>query len=172
MLPERVFAIDRPEISGLLMAGMPEHWHQAGCLKFNRDLSESILSSLDYKLWNIAVKMKIKYNWKTKKGDAGKAMLRQLGHLAICEMHAPGRFNTPNAWELRAAFIGVSKSAWFSTWAGRYKVLFDEFNEWTNRAYRYIKVRAKRLFKDANEITRSIAANEEVWMEAEFRRVV
>lgn len=171
MLSEYVFASHKPEVPGFLTAGMPRHWFLAGQLKFAHDMSESVLSPLEYKLWDIAVRMKIRLNWKTRKGDEGKAMLRQLARLALCEMHAPARFNSPDAWKLRAAFIGVGKSSWFGTWSARYKVLFDEFNEWTNRAYRYVAVKAKQSLGDVKSFAGFIVENEDRWVEEMFERV-
>lgn len=171
MLPENIFSDHRPHITGMFTAGMPDHWFQAGQLKYALDVSEGVLKPLEYKLWDIAVRMKDRLNWKTRKGDIGKSMLRRLAQLAICEMNAPARFNTPDAWQLRAAFIGVSKSSWFGTWSGRYKVLFDEFNEWTNRAYRYVKIRVRKMIRDADDMAEYTIEHEMQWVSEMFGRV-
>jgi len=166
--PEGTFSCCRPEVPGMLCAGMPRHWFLAGQLKFAHDLSS--YGFLERKLWHITVKMKIRLKWKTRKGDVGKSMLRKLAQLALCEMHAPARFGSPNAWQLRAAFVGVGKSQWFSVWSARYKVLFDELNEWTNRAYRYIKIRARKYTKEADDMADMTLENESQWIEMMFER--
>jgi len=169
--PEDVCSCHRPEVPGLICAGMPQHWFYAGQLKFAQDDSSAVMDLLDYKLWDIAVKMAVRLNWKTRKDDVGKSFLRKMAQLALFEMNAPARFNAPDAWQLRAAFMGVKKSQWFAVWSGRYKVLFDELNEWTNRAFRYIKIRKRKELREAGEMVGATLENEERWMEIMFERV-
>jgi len=168
--PESVFASHRPEVPGLLCAGMPQHWFFAGQLKFAHDLSDTVMKTLEYKLWDIAVRMKNRLEWKTRKGDIGKSMLRRMARLALHEMNEPSRFNSPDAWKLRAAYIGVGKSQWFGVWSARYKVLFEELNEWTNRAYRYIMIRARKHMSESDEMAVLIIEHEANWLNLVFDR--
>ena len=169
MNPEQIWSSNRPDVLGWFIAGMPDHWRWASWLKYRGELSSADYYDLELKLWHMAVKQKARLGWKVKKGNIGKAMLRDMAKLALVEMADPNRFRTPNAWYLRASSIGVSKSSWFSTWNGRYQALYNELDEWTNRGYRFIEAKASRNSRVAKELAEIISENEINWMEIAFK---
>lgn len=151
MLPERLFSLQStktqsyiPSIGGItevdqaiasgLCSGMSEKWYKAARLKFCLDAS--VINWLEIQLWQEVCGIATKEKWKIPKG---KERLRNMCKLAIIETQKPELFIKTNAWNTRASFLEIKKSAWFSTWAGRYEVIYELLNNWSNSAYRFVK---------------------------------
>lgn len=113
--------------------GMPRKWYLAARLKYSLDMS--VVGALDYLVWDAGVVLAVKHKWRVPRGEQ---FLRRMGWLVLFELLAPERFRSESAWQLRAAFLGVSKSRWFACWAQRYEEVFREVDEWVNRAYRWV----------------------------------
>lgn len=124
-----------PDVAAHYCQGMPEHWYLSARLKWADDWSGS--NKLEYKLWDEAVKLKIKENWRINKKYNG--ILRRLAGLSLFEAADPKRFKSDDAWKMRAAFIGVERDAWYKTWSARYEAVNSIFNYWADDAWGYIK---------------------------------
>jgi len=64
-----------------------------------------------------------------------------MAGLAIAELADPVRYCQPDSWQLKAAWIGVTKSRWFETWQPRYEALYRVLDDWSNAAWRFVKAR-------------------------------
>jgi len=143
MNPVRVISMDRDApFLAYCCAGMPDHWYGAMRMKWAADWSAA--GTLEYRLWDEAVRMAIRFKWRTRKGDAGRAMLRRLAGLALYELADPERFRDGDVWQVKADWMGVGKTQWYGVWVERYKLVFDLLNEWTNLAWRWIKDNPQR----------------------------
>ena len=143
--PARHISDDQhPEVPAWLCAGMPRHWYGAMRLKWAADGLDA--RQLEIKLYLFAGKQAVRHGWRVARDDVGKERLRRLCRLALYEMANPAMFSGAAAWRRRADFIGKGKSQWFAVWNARYEIIFGELNEWTNRAWRYMKV--KRVKKN------------------------
>lgn len=139
MNPVRIVADElHPEVAGWWCAGMPEHWYMAIRLKWGRDRSSN--TELNERLLVIAKKIAARGNWRLSKD---RQYLERMVSLAIMETCDPARFSYPDSYKIRMAWIGCSKTKWFSTWQQRYERVYVEFNDWSDRGFRYLKVRQK-----------------------------
>ncbi len=135
--PVRLVADDgHPEVPGWHCAGMPDHWFAAMRMKWANDWSGANL--LEYRLWMAAVDMAIEGRWRV---PSGGERLRRMAGLAIAELADPERYRATDAWQLKAAWVGVTKSRWFETWQPRYEALYRVLDDWSNAAWRFVKAR-------------------------------
>lgn len=145
-----IFGGGKPELTPDMAAhyckGMPKHWYQAALLCWADNWSGA--NDLEYKLWDKAVKLKIRERWRIEKKYEGKEMLRKLAGLAIWEMGEPKRFKHPESWRRRADWMGLDKAAWYRTWRPRYEAVYGILSEWANEAKRHIR---KEIAKDEFE---------------------
>lgn len=170
MRPETVMALThRPDIQGLICAGLPDHWHQAARLKLSLDVSDRY--KIELKLFDIALSMKDRLGWKIKKGDEGVMMLWRMARLAVWELSDPGRFRCADAYKIYINTLGIDKSNWSRTWQSRYELLYQELDEWVNRAYRFMKMKSQRTSRVAREIAMEVLSGEEQALLEQFRRV-
>ncbi len=135
-----------PEVPAWLCARMPDHWYRTFRAMYANDYTN--LDDLERKLYMFSVKTAVRHKWRTEKADIGEERLRRLCKLAISEMVEPARYQKSESWRLRAAIVGKSKSQWFAVWKGRYEIMFTELNEWSNRAYRFMKVKKVKQLVD------------------------
>jgi len=145
--PVRVINFDmHPEVVAYCCAEMPTHWYLAMRMKWADDWSGA--SALEKKLWLTSAKIAHRNGWRLPKG---REYLRRMSGLAIHEMAEPARYRLPDAWLLRSAWLGTGKTQWFTTWSERYNKIFQELNEWTNRAYRWMKVHPQYIARKRRE---------------------
>jgi len=132
-----------PDRAAHYCQGMPRHHYQAALLYWADDWSG--VSELEYRLWDEAVKIKIRERWRIEKKHEGQEMLRKLAGLALWEVGDPCRFAGQEAWRRRADWMGVDKAAWFRTWRPRYEVVHSLLLDWKADAWRHI---TKQLARD------------------------
>jgi len=119
-----------------MCAGMPEKWYKAARLKWSADHSNN--HWLEIRLMVFASGIAGREKWRIIPGR-----LRSMSRLAIEEMQYPEKLNRQEAWRYKAGSIGVGSSQWFKTWVGRYEAIYQELNDWANRAYSYVEDKQK-----------------------------
>jgi hypothetical protein len=138
--PIRIVSMQvHPEVAGWWCAGMPEHWYLAIRLKWAKDISG--VGVIEIKLLAAARRMAQREKWRL---PEGKDYLPRMVKLAVVELADPARFAKAECWRLRAAYVDVGSSPWYRTWRKRYEAIFQELNEWSNRGFRYIRVKQQR----------------------------
>lgn len=138
--PIRIIAGNNdPEKIGLWCSALPEHWYFAIRLKWANDYTGLLV--LEQKLIHVTQRVAKREKWRvTKRTDC----FSKIAKLAVLEVADPVRFSTPDSWKLRAAYMGVDSSSWYRVWRRRYEVIYQELNEWSNRGFRFIRIRQLR----------------------------
>lgn len=130
----------RAEVLAYVSARMPRHWWYSLRIKCFDDWSGA--NYLEHHLWMVASQMARREQWNI---PIGREVVRKMAGLAIAEMADPSRFKHDAAWQIRAAWLGVSKSRWFAMWRDRYDMIHREFNDWPSRGARWTLMSPERI---------------------------
>lgn len=119
-----------PFLAAAMCTGMPDLWWSAARLRWAGDVSG--VRVLAPKLVKFAREQAESEGWRVPKGRDYPA---KMAELALLELADPRRYRFDTT---RAAFLGMAKSGFSTTWKPRYEPVYQQLEAWCGEALRYI----------------------------------
>ena len=127
-----------------LCAGMHEKHYMA--VRLVDMLDSSVAHYITMKLWAEAMEISQREKWRgnVARGTGEHDKPRKLADLVVMEALAPARFATADGWNIRADYLGVSKSKYFETWKPRYEAVYMKLAVWVDCGRNYLRTQCKK----------------------------
>ena len=122
-------------LAAALCSGLKREYYLAARLKYALDYS--VARELESMLLRKGLGVSHAKKWRV---PENRNYLQQMAGLAVAEMLFPLRYKQD---QVRADWVGVSKSQFSRTWKKRYNLIYQILEDWTNCAYSHVMMRQR-----------------------------